>query len=110
MSLQWIGFIGTGLVVVAYLPQVAHLVRARCASGVSLGAYLVWSLAATLLLAYAIVTADAVFIALQGYQLLALTAIFILAFRHKDRRCELHCGSDAPTAEWIRSHPAQSQG
>lgn len=96
MSLEWIGFVGTGLVIAAYVPQLAHLVRARCASGVSLPAYLTWSLSAAFLLTYAWSTADAVFIALQAYQLAALTTIYILARRHRGRSCELHRGS-APT-------------
>lgn len=99
MSLEWIGFVGTGLVVVAYLPQVIHLVRARCASGVSLRAYLVWCASAALLLSYAISTADAVFIALQAYQLMALSAIYLLAFRHRGRSCDLHCGSEPAASD-----------
>ncbi len=109
MSLEWIGFVGTGLVIVAYLPQVTHLVTARCASGVSLGAYLVWSLSAALLLTYALSTADGVFIALQAYQLLALTTIYILARRHRGQSCELHCGSppahrELPTRDQLGEH------
>jgi uncharacterized protein with PQ loop repeat len=93
VSLDWIGFVGTGLVIVAYVPQVKHLVSAKCASGVSLGAYLVWSLSAALLLTYSISTADWVFIALQAYQALALTTIYVLARRHRGRGCKLHCGA-----------------
>jgi lipid-A-disaccharide synthase-like uncharacterized protein len=98
VSLDWIGFVGTGLVIAAYVPQLAHLVRARCASGVSLGAYLAWSLSAAFLLTYALSTADRVFIALQAYQLLALTTIYILARHHRGRGCELHCGSVPDTS------------
>ncbi|MCH7845668.1 MAG: PQ-loop repeat-containing protein [Acidobacteria bacterium] len=74
-SIQWLGFAGMGLVAVAYVPQIVHLARARCTAGVSSWAYLVWSVSASLLLVYAITVRDPVFIALQGYQLLALTSI-----------------------------------
>jgi uncharacterized protein with PQ loop repeat len=98
MSFQWLGFIGTGLVVVAYLPQIAHLIRARCTAGVSLWAYLVWSVSAVLLFTYAITTADPVFIALQGYQLLATAAIFVLSRRNHGQLCDIHCGTESLVA------------
>jgi uncharacterized protein with PQ loop repeat len=90
MSLEWLGFAGTTLVVFAYLPQIAHLLRAKCAAGVSLSAYLVWTSSALLLLVYALTTSDPVFITLQGYQLLALGLIFALSLKH--HRCDQHCG------------------
>lgn len=82
------------LVALAYLPQTGHLVRAKCTAGVSLWAYLVWSLSAVLLLIYAISTRDAVFIALQGYQLLAATSIYVLSRRQDRRLCDVHCGTE----------------
>ncbi len=81
--MQWLGYTGTGLVVVAYLPQITHLIRARCSAGISLRAYLLWALASSLLLAYAISLGDAVFIALNGWSMLATCVIlgFSLHFR-----------------------------
>lgn len=93
MSLEWLGFAGTSLVVFAYLPQIAHLFRAKCAAGVSLSAYLVWTTSAVILLIYALTTGDPVFITLQGYQLLALGLIFVLSLKHRDHRCDEHCGN-----------------
>ncbi len=93
MSLEWLGFAGTSLVVFAYLPQIAHLIKAKCAAGVSLSAYLVWTSSALLLLVYALTTGDSVFITLQGYQLLALGLIFVLSLKHRDHRCDEHCGA-----------------
>ncbi len=101
-SIQWIGFAGMGLVVAAYLPQIVHLARARCSAGVSLWAYLVWSVSAAFLLVYAITAGDPVFIALQAYQLVALTCIFLLSRRHKGHPCGVHCGTPAtPTPEIV---------
>jgi len=94
-SIQWLGFAGMGLVVVAYVPQIVHLVRARCTAGVSTWAYLVWTLSAALLLVYAITAQDPVFISLQAYQLVALTSIYLLSRRLKGRPCEDHCGKSA---------------
>jgi lipid-A-disaccharide synthase-like uncharacterized protein len=94
MPVQWLGFAGTALVVVAYLPQIGHLIRARCSAGVSLWAYSVWSVSAILLFTYAITIGDPVFIALQAYQLLATIAIFTLSRRNRGRLCDLHCGTE----------------
>jgi uncharacterized protein with PQ loop repeat len=94
-SIQWLGFAGMGLVVVAYVPQIIHLVRARCTAGVSTSAYLVWTLSAVFLLVYAITTQDPVFISLQGYQLVALTSIYLLSRRLKGQPCADHCGQPA---------------
>lgn len=94
MSLQWLGFAGTALVVIAYLPQIGHLIKSRCTAGVSLFAYSVWSVSAILLLTYAITVGDPVFIALQGYQLLVTAAIFALSWRNHGRLCDVHCGTE----------------
>lgn len=94
MDLEWLGFAGTAIVAVAYIPQVGHLLRARCTAGVSLGAYAMWTVAGLLLLSYAISTGNSVFIALQSYQLLAATAILLLSLRHKGRLCAAHCGHE----------------
>jgi lipid-A-disaccharide synthase-like uncharacterized protein len=92
-AIPWLGFAGMGLVVVAYVPQLVHLARARCTAGVSTWAYFVWSLSAALLLAYAISAGDPVFISLQAYQLAALTSIYLFSRRHQGRSCSAHCGT-----------------
>lgn len=49
MEYKWLGFVGTGLVILAYFPQLVHLVRERCSAGLSIGAYVIWAVAALLL-------------------------------------------------------------
>ncbi len=92
-SIQWLGFAGMSLVVVAYVPQIVHLVRARCTAGVSTWAYSLWTVSAALLLAYAVTAQDPVFISLQAYQLVALTLMYLFARRHQGQPCEVHCGT-----------------
>ena len=92
-SIQWLGFAGMSLVVVAYVPQIVHLVRARCTGGVSTWAYLVWSVSGALLLAYAITARDPVFISLQAYQLVATTSIYVFSKRRQGELCNVHCGT-----------------
>ena len=64
---HWLGILGTALVVVAYVPQMTHLMKMRCGDGVSLGAYLPWCTASSLLCVYAVIAEEPIFIALQGY-------------------------------------------
>ena len=71
----WLGYGGTALVMLAYLPQILHLLRQRCSAGLSVGAYLMWGISALLLLSYAMSRGDGVFIALQIYQLMATMLI-----------------------------------
>ncbi|MCL1598099.1 MAG: PQ-loop repeat-containing protein [Actinomycetia bacterium] len=92
-SIQWLGFAGMSLVVLAYVPQIVHLVKARCTAGVSTWAYLVWSVSAALLLAYAITARDPVFISLQVYQLVATTSIYLFSRRRQGQPCNIHCGT-----------------
>ena len=90
MSTNWVGFTGTLIVIVAYLPQIAHLVRAQCSAGISLRAYGLWLISSLLLLAHAFRLNDAVFIALQSYQLGATMTIVVFAWKYKNSTCELH--------------------
>ena len=90
--MQWIGFLATSMIVVAYIPQLLHMFRAKCTAGVSTPAYLMWSLASAALFAYAINIGDMVFMILHGYQLLTTTTIFIIAWKNGDCKCEEHGG------------------
>ena len=53
MSTSWVGFVGTVIVIVAYMPQIIHRVKAQCSAGISLKAYGLWLLSSFLLLAHA---------------------------------------------------------
>ena len=48
------GFAGAGLAGAAYVPQIAHLVRARCSAGISQLAFAAWLLSSVLITARAI--------------------------------------------------------
>ena len=87
---HWLGILGTALVVVAYVPQMTHLMKMRCGDGVSLGAYLLWCSASSLLCVYAIVADEPIFIALQGYHAVACGVILFFGIRYRTSRCPLH--------------------
>lgn len=85
-----IGFLGTALVIAAYLPQIRHLIKEQCTGGISLRAYWMWFTAAMLLLVHAIAIQDPVFIVLQGYQLGACGLIIFFCRKYKGSVCETH--------------------
>lgn len=92
------GFAGAGLAGAAYVPQIAHLVRARCSAGISPLAFGVWLLSSVLITARAIAIGAGVFVVLGGIQIVATALIIICAVRYKDTPCPSHvCGQ--PTAE-----------
>ena len=90
MSIHWFGYVGTALVIAAYLPQITHLVGKMCSAGMSFRAYAIWAVAGVLLLIYAILTRDPVFITLQGYQVLATGLICFYCKRFEHNLCEMH--------------------
>ena len=84
------GFAGAGLAGAAYVPQVSHLIRARCSAGISRLAFGVWLLASGLTTARAVAIGAGVFIVLGGIQIVATAVIMLCAIRYKDTPCPVH--------------------
>src|ERR1700757_4707247 len=84
------GFVGAGLAGAAYIPQISHLIRARCSAGISRLAFEVWLLASLLTTARAIAIHAGVFIAVGGIQIVATALIMLCAARYKDTPCPVH--------------------
>jgi hypothetical protein len=84
------GFAGAGLAGAAYVPQISHLIRARCSAGISRLAFEVWLLASVLTTARAIAIHAGVFITLGGIQIVATALIMVCATRYKDTPCPVH--------------------
>ena len=95
------GFAGAGLAGAAYVPQISHLIRARCSAGISRLAFAVWLLASVLTTARAIAIHAGVFIALGGVQIVATTLVMLYAARYKDTPCPSHLPGQ-PTAKEAR--------
>jgi lipid-A-disaccharide synthase-like uncharacterized protein len=87
---ELLGFVGIAIGVLAYVPQVAHLVREHCSAGVSGGAWAMWLTSSMLIGALALHRHDPVFIALQASSLSSTAAILILAHRYRGMVCESH--------------------
>jgi uncharacterized protein with PQ loop repeat len=92
VSIEWLGFAAIALSVMAYLPQIAHLIKEHCSAGLSSRAYVMWVVSAVLLLAYSIAQDDLVFVALQSYQTAAGALVLFFCLRYKGQRCEAHGG------------------
>jgi hypothetical protein len=84
------GFAGAGLAGAAYVPQISHLIRARCSAGISRLAFEAWLLASLLTTARAIAIHAGVFIVLGGIQIVATALIMLYAIRYKDTPCPVH--------------------
>jgi hypothetical protein len=87
---QIAGFAGAGLAGAAYVPQISHLVRARCSAGISRLAFGAWLLASVLVTARAIAIGVGVFIVPGGIQIAATALILVCAARYKDTPCPSH--------------------
>ena len=90
------GFAGAGLAGAAYLPQISHLIRARCSAGISRLAFEVWLLASLLITARAVVIGAGVFIVLGAIQIVATALIVICSIRYQDTPCPIHAPRQRP--------------
>jgi hypothetical protein len=96
---QIAGFAGAALAGAAYVPQISHLIRARCSAGISRPAFEVWLLAALLTTARAVAIGAGVFIVLGAIQIVATALITVCAARYEDTPCPSHLP---------RQHPAKA--
>ena len=84
------GVVGAGLAGAAYVPQIAHLIRAHCSAGISRLAFGVWLLSSLLITARAVAIGAGVFIVLGAIQIVATALIVVCATRYKDTPCPVH--------------------
>ena len=84
------GFAGAGLAGVAYVPQISHLIRARCSAGISRLAFGVWLVSSVLITARAVAIGAGVFIVLGAIQIVATALIVVCAARYQDTPCPTH--------------------
>ena len=85
MTPHWVGMIGTALVMIAFIFQIAILVRKRKAGGLSIGSSVLNMTASTSLLAYALLRDEPMFSVIMGFQLVATLVILILHLIYRNR-------------------------
>jgi lipid-A-disaccharide synthase-like uncharacterized protein len=86
---QMIGWVGTALVVIAYLPQIYHLLVQKCAWGISILTWVIWLIGSLMLLVYCILRVDLLFIVVQSINITAIGTTIFLA-RRSNRICPHH--------------------
>lgn len=84
------GFAGVGISVIAYLPQIIHLIREHCSAGISPLAFCLWFIASTLVTFRAVVIADIVFVVLGIVQIITSLIILLYGLKYKDGTCSTH--------------------
>lgn len=89
LKMEMLGWAGTALVIVAYVPQVRHLYVEKCAWGISISTWLIWLAAGVLLLSYSIFRNDTLFTFVQVINITAIAATIMLALRG-NRICPYH--------------------
>ena len=102
------GFAGAGLAGAAYIPQISHLIRARCSAGISRLAFGAWLLASLLIAARAIAIHAGVFIVLGVIQVVATTLIMFYAARYKDTPCPIHLAHQPGAKTETRTAPEET--
>lgn len=103
------GFAGAVLAGSAYLPQISHLVRARCSAGISRLAFTIWLLSSLLVFAHAIAIGAGVFIFLGAIQIAAIAVIIVYSTRYAGSYCESHLPvARAATLSAVRAHRLDS--
>jgi uncharacterized protein with PQ loop repeat len=80
------GFVGTGIIIIAYIPQFVRIARTRHAADVSIPTYLLWAAGSALLLVSAMHMRSPVFTLLTLVQIVACLLIVGLALWFKKPR------------------------
>jgi uncharacterized protein with PQ loop repeat len=88
--IPFIGYVGTGIVICAYVPQIWHLWSEQCSAGISERAYALWVLSSALFLGHSIMIDDMVFMVTQLVNVVALVIILVLARRFRNQICAAH--------------------
>ena len=87
MVTEILGFIGTILIAIAYIPQMRHILKEHCSGGISIRAWGLWLIASLLIFSHAITTDDLVFKILQIVNIVAIIIIIILIKHYTSRVC-----------------------
>lgn len=104
LNAHWLGYLGTALVIIAYIPQILHLMKMRCGEGISIAAYALWTASSAFLCVYAIFAKEYIFIALQGYHAVACGLILCFGVKYRTSRCPIHrAGNQELQNERVRS-------
>jgi uncharacterized protein with PQ loop repeat len=75
---HWVGILGTTLIMLAFVPQIALLLRTRRAGALSVKSNALNATASGVLFGYALLRGDLIFLVVMGFQLAATIVIVVL--------------------------------
>ena len=78
--------IGGGIGILAFLPQIRHLIKIKDSTGMSLIAWYSWTFSNLVLLAYAIYIKDIVFTVLQIIFTFLCISIIMLTYKYRIKK------------------------
>ena len=87
--MEIIGWAGTVLVIMAYYPQIRHLWAKKCAWGISITTWIMWLFSSLLLLTYAILREEVLFVVVQIINIAAILTTIVLT-RRSNNICPYH--------------------
>ena len=87
--MEIIGWIGTLLVIAAYIPQIYHLWTERCAWGISVVTWVIWLIASVLLSIYSFKRGENLLAVVQLCNIASIITTIILV-RRSDTICPYH--------------------
>ncbi|MGH9871561.1 MAG: PQ-loop repeat-containing protein [Pyrinomonadaceae bacterium] len=90
--MRFVGWIGTALVVIAYYPQIHHLLAERCAWGISVSTWVIWLVASVLLLSYCIFRQEVLLSVVQVTNIASILTTIMLV-RRSNNICPYHLKS-----------------
>ncbi|MGH7196022.1 MAG: PQ-loop domain-containing transporter [Candidatus Saccharimonadales bacterium] len=76
--------------IIAYLPQIIHLVKERCSAGISRTAFGMWVISSALVTFHAVVIFDYVFIVLGAIQIITSLIIYVFGKMYQNGVCAWH--------------------
>ena len=80
---HWVGIVGTALIMLAFVPQIALLLRTRRAGALSVKSNALNATASGVLFGYALLRGDLIFVVVTGFQLAASIVIIVLNIRYQ---------------------------
>ena len=89
LKMEIIGWAGTTLVIIAYFPQIHHLWAEKCAWGISLTTWIMWLFSSALLLIYALLREEILFVIVQTINIAAIVTTIALT-RRSNNVCPYH--------------------
>lgn len=86
MTPHWVGMVGTALVMAAFIPQIAILLRTHRAGALSVKSTALSLTASSSLFGYALLRDDQTFVIVTGFQLVATITILVLQLLYRGGR------------------------